>query len=98
MVDLHSHVLLHPYDETTWDDQALEEPVACRIMLAGRGAAAILQAGFTTLRDLGTEGAGSAPVHRHEGDRRQLQLRPGRRELPARHGHPLRRPAGHRRR
>lgn len=57
MIDLHSHVLLHPYNETSWDDQVIKEPVAYRIMLAGRHAAATLQAGFTTLRDLGTEGA-----------------------------------------
>lgn len=57
MIDLHSHVLLHPYNETTWDDQVIKEPVAYRIMLAGRHAASTLQAGFTTLRDLGTEGA-----------------------------------------
>lgn len=62
MIDLHSHVLLHPYNETTWDDQVIKEPVAYRIMLAGRHAAATLQAGFTTLRDLGTEGAGYADV------------------------------------
>lgn len=62
MIDLHSHVLLHPYNETTWDDQVIKEPVAYRIMLAGRHAAATLQAGFTTLRDLGTEGADYADV------------------------------------
>jgi imidazolonepropionase-like amidohydrolase len=57
MIDLHSHVLLHPYNETTWDDQVIREPVAYRIMLAAKHAADTLQAGFTTLRDLGTEGA-----------------------------------------
>lgn len=57
MIDLHSHVLLHPYNETTWDDQVIKEPVAYRIMLAAKHAADTLQAGFTTLRDLGTEGA-----------------------------------------
>lgn len=57
MIDLHSHVLLHPYNETSWDDQVIKEPVAYRIMLAARHAASTLQAGFTTLRDLGTEGA-----------------------------------------
>ncbi|MCC2974038.1 amidohydrolase family protein [Massilia sp. IC2-476] len=62
MIDLHSHVLLHPYNETTWDDQVIKEPVAYRIMLAGRHAASTLQAGFTTLRDLGTEGADYADV------------------------------------
>jgi imidazolonepropionase-like amidohydrolase len=62
MIDLHSHVLLHPYNETTWDDQVIKEPVAYRNMRAGRHAAATLQAGFTTLRDLGTEGADYADV------------------------------------
>ncbi|SFC47227.1 metal-dependent hydrolase family protein [Massilia yuzhufengensis] len=62
LIDLHSHVLLHPYNETTWDDQVIKEPVAYRVMLAGRHAAATLQAGFTTLRDLGTEGADYADV------------------------------------
>lgn len=57
MIDLHSHVLLHPYNEATWDDQVIKEPVAYRVMLAAKHAADTLQAGFTTLRDLGTEGA-----------------------------------------
>jgi imidazolonepropionase-like amidohydrolase len=56
-MDLHSHVLLHPYNETSWDDQVLKESVEYRTLLAGRHAAATLRAGFTTLRDLGTEGA-----------------------------------------
>jgi imidazolonepropionase-like amidohydrolase len=58
LMDLHSHVLLHPYDETTWDDQVIKEAPAYRTALAVRHAADTLQAGFTTLRDLGTEGAG----------------------------------------
>jgi imidazolonepropionase-like amidohydrolase len=62
LIDLHSHVLLHPYNETTWDDQVLKEAPAYRIALAVRHAADTLQAGFTTLRDLGTEGAGYADV------------------------------------
>jgi imidazolonepropionase-like amidohydrolase len=62
LIDLHSHVLLHPYDETSWDDQVLKEAPAYRIALAVRHAADTLQAGFTTLRDLGTEGAGYADV------------------------------------
>ncbi len=62
LIDLHSHVLLHPYNETTWDDQVLKEAPAYRVALAVRHAADILQAGFTTLRDLGTEGAGYADV------------------------------------
>jgi imidazolonepropionase-like amidohydrolase len=62
LMDLHSHVLLHPYNETSWDDQVLKESVEYRTLLAGRHAAATLQAGFTTLRDLGTEGALYADV------------------------------------
>jgi imidazolonepropionase-like amidohydrolase len=62
LMDLHSHVLLHPYNETSWDDQVLKESVEYRTLLASRHAAATLQAGFTTLRDLGTEGALYADV------------------------------------
>jgi imidazolonepropionase-like amidohydrolase len=62
LIDLHSHVLLHPYNETTWDDQVIKEAPAYRTALAVRHAADTLQAGFTTLRDLGTEGAGYADV------------------------------------
>ena len=62
LMDLHSHVLLHPYNETSWDDQVMKEPVEYRTLVAGKHAGATLQAGFTTLRDLGTEGAGYADV------------------------------------
>ena len=62
LMDIHSHLFLHPYDETPWDDQVLKEPLSYRTLRAGRQATATLMAGFTTLRDLGTEGAGSADV------------------------------------
>ena len=62
LMDLHSHLLLHPYNETLWDDQVLKEPPAYRTLRAGKQARATLMAGFTTLRDLGTEGAGYADV------------------------------------
>jgi imidazolonepropionase-like amidohydrolase len=62
LMDLHSHLLLHPYNETAWDDQVLKEAPAYRILRAGAQARATLMAGFTTLRDLGTEGAGEADV------------------------------------
>ena len=62
MIEMHSHLLLHPYNETPWDDQVLREPVALRIARATNHARATLQAGFTTVRDLGTEGAGYADV------------------------------------
>ena len=61
-MDLHSHILLHPYNETSWDDQVLKEPEAYRVLLAARHVQAQLQSGFTTLRDLGSEGAGYADV------------------------------------
>ncbi len=60
--DLHSHVLLHPYDETSWNDQVLRESLALRTARAVNHLRATLMAGFTTLRDLGTEGAGYADV------------------------------------
>ena len=62
LIDAHSHLLLHPYNETTWDDQVLKEPLAERICRATNHAKANLLSGFTTLRDLGTEGAGYADV------------------------------------
>ncbi len=62
LMDLHSHLLLHPYNEVLWDDQVLKEPPAYRTVLATRHAGETLMAGFTTLRDLGTEGAGFADV------------------------------------
>jgi imidazolonepropionase-like amidohydrolase len=62
LIEGHSHLLLHPYDETSWNDQVLREPLALRIARATVSARATLMAGFTTERDLGTEGAGYADV------------------------------------
>ncbi|HEX7112516.1 MAG TPA: amidohydrolase family protein [Mizugakiibacter sp.] len=62
LIDLHSHLFLHPYDETSWNDQVLKEPVPYRTLEAAQHARATLLAGFTSLRDLGTEGAGYADV------------------------------------
>ena len=62
MIEGHSHLLLHPYDETTWDDQVLREPLALRVARATVHARSTLMAGFTTVRDLGSEGAGYADV------------------------------------
>ncbi|HEX3672752.1 MAG TPA: amidohydrolase family protein [Rhizomicrobium sp.] len=62
LMDLHSHLLLHPYNETSWDDQVLKESESYRVLRAVGHARATLMAGFTTLRDLGTEGAGFADV------------------------------------
>jgi imidazolonepropionase-like amidohydrolase len=60
--DAHSHVLLHPYNETLWNDQVLKEPLAYRTIAATLHSRDTLLAGFTALRDLGTEGAGYADV------------------------------------
>ena len=62
LIDAHSHVLLHPYNETPWNDQVLREPLAVRVARATNHVRDTLQAGFTTIRDLGTEGAGYADV------------------------------------
>ena len=62
MIEMHSHLLLHPYDETSWNDQVLHEPAALRVARATNHARETLRAGFTTVRDLGTEGAGYADV------------------------------------
>jgi len=62
LMDLHAHLFLHPYSETPWDDQVLKEAEAYRTIRAVRHAEATLRSGFTTLRDLGTEGAGYADV------------------------------------
>jgi len=62
MIEGHSHLFLHPYNETLWDDQVLHEPLALRTARAVVHARRTLEAGFTTERDLGTEGAGFADV------------------------------------
>ena len=62
MIEGHSHLFLHPYNETLWDDQVLHEPLALRTARAVVHAEKTLDAGFTTERDLGTEGAGFADV------------------------------------
>jgi imidazolonepropionase-like amidohydrolase len=62
MIDAHSHIFLHPYNETLWNDQVLKEPLAYRTIEAVNHVRATLMAGFTALRDLGTEGAGYADV------------------------------------
>jgi imidazolonepropionase-like amidohydrolase len=62
LMDIHSHLFLHPYNETPWNDQVLKEPVPYRTLRAGVQARATLMAGFTTLRDLGTEGADYADI------------------------------------
>ncbi len=62
LIDAHSHIFLHPYNETLWNDQVLKEPLEYRTIAATIHCRNTLLAGFTTLRDLGTEGAGFADV------------------------------------
>jgi imidazolonepropionase-like amidohydrolase len=62
LIDAHTHVLLHPYNEAKWDDQVLREPLALRVCRAVNHLNQALLSGFTTIRDLGTEGAGYADV------------------------------------
>ena len=62
LIEGHSHLLLHPYNETSWNDQVLREPLALRVARGVNHARATLMAGVTTVRDLGSEGAGYADV------------------------------------
>jgi imidazolonepropionase-like amidohydrolase len=62
LIDAHTHLLLHPYNEAPWEDQVLKQPQALRVCRATNHAKSTLLAGFTTVRDLGTEGAGYADV------------------------------------
>ena len=57
LIEGHSHLFLHPYNEVSWDDQVTKESRAERTARAVTHAQATLVAGFTTVRDLGTEGA-----------------------------------------
>ncbi|HVU59125.1 MAG TPA: amidohydrolase family protein [Puia sp.] len=58
LIEGHSHLFLHPYNEVSWNDQVLKESRAERLARATVHARRTLLAGFTTTRDLGTEGAG----------------------------------------
>jgi imidazolonepropionase-like amidohydrolase len=62
LIDAHSHVFLHPYNEALWNDQVLKESTAYRVLRASNHARDTLLAGFTALRDLGTEGAAASDV------------------------------------
>ncbi len=60
LIDGHSHVFLHAYNETSWNDQVLRESLGLRTARAINHLRGTLSAGFTTIRDLGTEGAAYA--------------------------------------
>jgi imidazolonepropionase-like amidohydrolase len=62
LVEGHSHILLHAYNEVSWNDQVEHEGLALRVARAVNHLRDTLMAGFTTVRDLGTEGAGYSDV------------------------------------
>ena len=62
IIEGHAHILLHPYNETSWNDQVLFESEAERVIRAREHLRVSLLAGITTIRDLGTEGAGYADI------------------------------------
>lgn len=62
LIEGHSHLFLYPYNITDWDTQVLKETDSYRTARATVHAKNTLMAGFTTARDLGTEGAGYSDV------------------------------------
>jgi imidazolonepropionase-like amidohydrolase len=72
LVEGHSHVLLHAYSETPWNDQVEHEGLALRVARATNHLRSTLMAGFTTIRDLGTEGAGYADVELKQAVEQQI--------------------------
>lgn len=63
LIEGHSHLLLHPYNETSWNDQVLKESHVERSIRGAIHAKKSLMAGITTMRDLGSEGAGYSDVY-----------------------------------
>tara|TARA_R100000935_G_scaffold53228_1_gene80902 strand:+ start:674 stop:1927 length:1254 start_codon:yes stop_codon:yes gene_type:complete len=63
LIEGHSHILLHPYNETNWNDQVLKESPVERSIRAAVHVKNALMAGITSMRDLGTEGAGYSDVY-----------------------------------
>ena len=76
LIEGHSHLLLHPYNETAWNDQVLKESQSERTIRAVKHAEATLKAGITTSRDLGSEGAGYADVALRDAIRGNLMQGP----------------------
>ena len=76
MIEGHSHLLLHPYNETGWNDQVLVESMAERAIRGGVHAERTLKAGFTTIRDLGSEGADYTDVGLKESIEKGIILGP----------------------
>ena len=63
MIDAHTHVLLQgDITSEDYDVQILKESIPYRTLRASKSAEQSILNGFTTIRDLGTEGAGFADV------------------------------------
>jgi len=60
LIEGHGHLFLYPYNQKSWNDQVLKESQSYRVVRATVNAQKTLYAGFTSFRDLGTEGAGYA--------------------------------------
>jgi len=76
LIEGHSHLFLHPYNETLWDDQVLKEPFGYRMVAAVAHARATVEAGVTTVRDLGSEGAFDGDVQLKRAIEKGLVLGP----------------------
>jgi imidazolonepropionase-like amidohydrolase len=63
LVDAHTHIFLHPYAETSSLHQMRDESLVERVVRATNHVRSALMAGYTTYRDLGTEGLRDADVH-----------------------------------
>ncbi len=63
LIEGHSHLLLHPYNETEWNDQVLKESPVERAIRGVVHAKKTLLAGVTAMRDLGSEGAGYTDIY-----------------------------------
>jgi imidazolonepropionase-like amidohydrolase len=72
LVEGHSHILLHAYSEASWESQVSKEGLALRVARAVNHLRDTLNAGFTTVRDLGTEGAGYADVELRDAVRQHI--------------------------
>ncbi|MGV8946845.1 MAG: amidohydrolase family protein [Lutibacter sp.] len=63
IIEGHSHLLLHPYNETSWNDQVLKESPTERAIRGTVHAKNSLMAGITFMKDMGSEGAGYSDVY-----------------------------------
>ncbi len=76
IIEGHSHLLLHPYNETSWNDQVLKEAPIERAIRGVVHAKNSLLAGITTMRDLGSEGAGYSDVYLKESIEKGIVIGP----------------------